>query len=145
MKTFLQVMLLVAALVAAAEPAHAAMARAGEWETILNGDRRRLVCLHQDRTFDAPTIAKMSQVPGVKCTTGAFRSSGLQAAFNETCEVAGGVMTIDTVVTVTGMDAYTTRSKSHLVGGSIQMPDMDLTQTGHRLGDCKAGDLKSPY
>jgi hypothetical protein len=145
MKTVLNALVLVAALAGAAQTAQAATARAGEWETVLDGGKPNLVCLHQDRTFDAATIEKMSQAPGLKCDFSNLHSSGAAASISAVCAVGGGRMSIETVITSTGPDSYVTRTRSHFEGGSMKIPDMDMTQTGRRLGDCKPGDRQSPY
>jgi hypothetical protein len=134
--------LLVAAI---ATPAFAAVTlHGGEWQTRVNDGPTHLVCLSGDRTFDAPTLSKMFAMEGVTCSPPKIASTINGASYDAICQVGGGKLTVNEVISTTGPDAYTTHSKSHFEG-SMKMPDGDDTQTSRRLGPCKPGDLKSPF
>jgi hypothetical protein len=101
--------------------------------------------LPADRTFDQATFSKIMALSGAKCATGTLNVAGAVISFSASCDIAGGHLTVFTTITATGPDAYTTRSRSHYVGGQIKMPDMDITETSRRLGACKPGDKPSPF
>jgi hypothetical protein len=124
--------------VAAAAP----VARAGEWESTV-GARKVIICLKHDRSFDS--IASLTtRMPQVKCGPVDYHSAGPVGTFTVTCEVAGGRLTSHGTIISTGPDSYTSHVTSHMVGGQMAMPDMDMVQTGRRLGECKPGDRVSP-
>jgi hypothetical protein len=145
MKTLFQALLAGAALVATAGPAAAMTFHAGEWTNVVPGGQTNVSCLQHDQDFNAALLTKMAQMPGANCTINNLKMSPLAASYTMVCTIGGGRMTIDSVLNVTGIDAYFTRAKSHFVGGSIKMPDMDMSQTAHRTGGCKPGDRVSPW
>jgi len=144
MKSVFLLLALTAALAAAAAPACAASVHAGEWETLQNGGHRKLICQHHDLTFDQATLTKMSQSPAVKCVINSFNASDAQISVHETCTIVAGTASVDMVMTIASADAYTSHTKGRMVSG-LHFPDIDITQTARRLGDCKPGDTQSPY
>jgi len=137
--------LLISALLITAQTARATTLRAGEWETIIDGGRRSIVCIPADKNFDQATVSKLMSSAGIKCNVSAFQTLGPVTTSAMVCEVAGGHLSVRSTFTFNGQDSYITRSISHLEGGSVKMPDMDMTQTAHRLGACKPGDRQSRY
>jgi hypothetical protein len=117
--------------------------RNGEWETSNDGGPKHLVCEKTDHTFDAATLDKAMHMAGAKCAPGIFHDGGTVVTFKVICEIGGGKLTSNSVITATGPDSYTTRLTSHMEGGPMKMPDMDMTQTARRLGPCKPGDTPS--
>jgi hypothetical protein len=144
MTRFFPLLAVTAALTGAAAPAGSASVHAGEWETLVNGGHRKLICQHHDLTFDQPTVTKMFQGKGLKCAIDSFNASGAQISVHETCTTVAGTAAGDTVMTIASEDAYTSRTKGHMISG-LPLPNIDITQTARRLGDCKPGDVQSPY
>jgi hypothetical protein len=130
--------------VASAEPM---VRHAGEWESTINNGKPNVFCVPNDETFDQNYVTKtMSKLPGASCTMSNWSAAGGVITYSLQCTVGGSTMTSSGTTTVTGPDAYTTKSHSH--GGAIKMPDgktvemqdMDMTVVSRRLGPCKPGD-----
>jgi len=144
MRPIIPLMMLAAALAAAAPSARAASVHAGEWETLTNGGHRKLICQLHDLTFDRPTVTKMFQGRGLKCEIDSFNASGAQISVHEICTTAAGTAAGDTVMTISSEEAYTSHTKGHMISG-LPLPNIDISSTAHRIGDCKPGDTASPY
>lgn len=122
--------------------------RAGEWQTSIDGNPGRVVCIAHDATFDSTTLAKeMAKVPGAKCAAANFSVMGPIIKATLACDINGMHMVTDSVITATGPDAYTTRTHSHTTGAmkladgrSMSFPDQDMTLVSKRLGACKPGE-----
>jgi roadblock/LC7 domain-containing protein len=129
----------------AVQPVAAATIRGGEWETSNDGGPKHLTCEKTDHTYNQASLDKMMQMSGAKCTPGDFHDGGTVVTYKVVCEIAGGKMTSNSVITMIGIDSYTTHSTTHMEGGSMKMPDIDMTQVAHRLGGCKPGDSPSIF
>jgi hypothetical protein len=129
---------------ASAEPM---VRHAGEWETTMNNGKPIVLCFPTDQTFDQNTILQqMAKIPGSNCTMSNLSTAGNVTSYALQCTVGGRQMTSTGTITVTGPDAYSSKSHSH--GGRIpmpngqvtDMPDMDMVSVSHRIGPCKPGD-----
>ena len=134
----------IAATVMASAAMAAPIARAGEWQTVIEG-RSTYVCLSQDRAYDADSLARStSAIPGAQCSVADYRSAGAVTSFTMACSAGAARLTTHNTLTVTGDQAYTLRVTSHLDGGAQAVPDHDVTQVAHRTGDCQPRDTRPP-
>jgi Protein of unknown function (DUF3617) len=144
-KTIIAAVIICAASALAAHADSAQVMHAGEWETRIGEGMVRRTCLNADRAFDPATLIKLTAKAGAKCTLGDAHADGPTITYVATCEIGGGHMTLHSTITSGGPDSFTSRSKAHYECGPIKIPDMDMTQTSHRLGSCQPGDAKSPF
>ena len=119
--------------------------RAGEWETRNDNGPAHRICERNDHAFDAVAVNRMLSAGGTKCAPAEVHTSGPVTTYSSTCVIAGGRLTTHGVMTSHGPDAYTSRSQSHYEGGTMKLPDMDMTQVSRRLGPCQPGDTISKY
>ena len=64
--------------------------------------------------------AMMSRM-GAHCEAPTMNDDGTTISLAVTCDIAGGKLTTNSLVTRDGPDAITSHSKSHMVGGSFKM------------------------
>jgi len=126
-----------------ADPVH--IMHAGEWESQIDKMPGKRICLNKDRAFDSDTLAKMTQQLGIKCSVNDVVTSGSSLSYTSICEIAGGRVTQHGVITFEGDDSFSSRTKAHYEGGPIKIPDIEMSQTSHRLGACQPGDHQSPF
>jgi hypothetical protein len=145
-KSAVLIVILCTALATAAR-AEPMVRHAGEWETTVGNGKPSVLCFPTDKTFDEKSVlAQMSKLPGANCTMASMNTVANVTSYTMQCTIGGSQMTSSGTITVTGPDAYTSKSHSH--GGKIQMPngqvmdmpDMDTTTVSHRTGPCKPGD-----
>jgi opacity protein-like surface antigen len=129
----------------AAQANAAQVIHAGDWETTMDGGPAHHTCMSTDHALDQATINKTLASAGLKCAPVDWHQAGNATTYVSVCDVAGGKLTTNSVMTTTGPDSYTTHSKSHLVGGQMKMPDMDMTQTARRDGPCTPGEKPSKF
>ena len=139
--------LIIAAVVLTSAAAHAdpaSVLRAGEWETRNDNGPVNHICHLEDHAFDRATLDWMMGAERAKCAPADVGMSGPVTTYATTCEVAGGRMTVHGTITAQGPDAFTTHIQSHFEGGTIKMPDMDMSQVARRTGPCRPGDRQGP-
>jgi hypothetical protein len=118
---------------------------AGEWRT-RNGDGPiNLICESGDHVQDQATLDRMMKMRGAQCEVGDLHRAGPVTTFSTSCHVGGGQMRVQDTITWQGPDSYAIRMHSHMDGGSVAMPDMDITQVAQRVGPCRPGDRPSRY
>jgi hypothetical protein len=118
--------------------------RAGEWSTVIGAGPgagfSKLVCIGTDKVMTPDRLTGTVGKAGLTCSGTDVTTSGNVATYTMTCGVRGGQMTVHGTVTMQGEDSLITRSHSHMVGGTMAMPDMDMVVTQHRTGPCRSGD-----
>ena len=140
--------LLVVAAVARAD--QGPLLRAGEWSTVVTFDGGksppgppRHACETSDHVMDKATFTALMARAHLVCPRLDFGTAGQVTTFSMTCNsTAAKDMTLQANGTMTndGPDGYTLHEHTHAQGGSVRIPDMDITSVSRRVGACTPED-----
>ena len=140
-------LLLTGACHAAGEPGF--LVHAGEWQNSIETapgppPHVTLTCEKTDKVMNASTMGAMMGHMAAHCGTPVMSDDGSTMTLVMSCDIGGGKLTTNSVITRDGPDAIATHTISHMAGGSFQMPDMNMVTHARRLGPCQPGDRAEP-
>ena len=138
-------MVLVVGAAGGAQADELGVIHAGRWEATFGdaGPNARVMytCRKADVVMDEKSMASAMGQMAADCSKVDFKRSGDVITYSLVCKSQNMTITSSGTTTFAGPDSFTTVSHTHMEGGTMQMPDHDMTMHFRRVGaECQPTD-----